>query len=147
MPLSVYVYFCIAHFMNHQYSIIGDRYTNDIFPYTHWPVFSFENTIIYNCLTATWSAWSSWTACSTACGRGKRTRTRTCSITTVPNACLGQMYVDEICEMPPCPQPRMLFYPSLIDFKYLLAFCKARRLIHFKDEAHNNSFSASFWIV
>uniref|UniRef100_H2YGV6 Uncharacterized protein n=1 Tax=Ciona savignyi TaxID=51511 RepID=H2YGV6_CIOSA len=45
-----------------------------------------------------WNAWTSWSACSTTCGEGVRSHTRTCSMGTVGQAgCQGPTRQQETC--------------------------------------------------
>ncbi|GLH01974.1 Obscurin, partial [Gryllus bimaculatus] len=53
-----------------------------------------------------WSDWSSWTSCSTSCGRGTRRRYRDCS-NPIPmyggKICVGSDAQQEYCRQTPCP--------------------------------------------
>ncbi|KAL0178402.1 hypothetical protein M9458_027296, partial [Cirrhinus mrigala] len=52
----------------------------------------------------TWEEWSPWSLCSFTCGRGHRTRTRTC---TPPQhggrACEGPETQSKLCNIALCP--------------------------------------------
>ncbi|BFZ25593.1 hypothetical protein BsWGS_28632 [Bradybaena similaris] len=53
------------------------------------------------CEDATWGSWSRWSACSSSCGDGRRTRTRACSNSPFPNCgragCQGDTQQAEPC--------------------------------------------------
>lgn len=45
-----------------------------------------------------WSKWTAFTPCDTICGKGKRTRMRTCS----EGLCAGPNKTENVCERSPC---------------------------------------------
>ncbi|KAM9212162.1 hemicentin-1 [Dugong dugon] len=53
-----------------------------------------------------WSEWSSWEACTRSCGRGNRTRTRTCNNPSAQHGgwpCEGNAVEIIMCNIRPCP--------------------------------------------
>ena len=47
-----------------------------------------------------WSTWSHWSECSSTCGGGKQTRTRTC---VGGDGCVGNSSEANSCNEDPCP--------------------------------------------
>ena len=49
-------------------------------------------------LCESWAFWSPWTPCSSSCGRGSRTRTRTCDNGEAGDAgCQGESFEFDMC--------------------------------------------------
>ena len=66
-----------------------------------------------------WSEWSSWEECTRSCGRGNRTRTRTCNNPSVQHGgrpCEGTAVETIMCNVRPCPgkNPEISPYKGVI---------------------------------
>ena len=70
------------------------------------PYINLYKRIINDCFSArdcTWADWGAWSTCSTTCGNGTRTKTRTKSFTEVGGGiCNGLPSESEICNLESC---------------------------------------------
>ncbi|KAB5559173.1 hypothetical protein PHYPO_G00025920 [Pangasianodon hypophthalmus] len=61
---------------------------------------------------AKWSQWGTWSTCSVTCGKGRRTRQRTCSRSSDTVRCRGRPVEVQKCGNTPCPVVCQLVCPE-----------------------------------
>ena len=83
---------------------------------THW---EYEDHSLQIVVDGNWGAFGQWTSCSTSCGGGTRSRTRSCNNPPPSNGgkqCSGSASETESCGMNKCPgKCKLLKNPKNLD--------------------------------
>lgn len=85
------------------------------------------------CSNVTWSDWEPWTPCNVTCGKGLKTRTRSC-LSSDASKCVGEAKESESCEMKPCDETTT---PPVTDCEKGFVFSEAQGSCQDVDECEN----------